>query len=128
MSYVNGPAQWRFPISFQAFFATFLVLQIIPLPETPRFLIEKGRLEEAATVIARLKGRDVPLDDPDVVALQTQISTSVEIESAGGPFKYKELFECGRIQNFRRIILCALVNVMQQFTVRGRYYYSFMES
>lgn len=116
ISYVNGPAQWRFPIAFQAFFAVCLVLQVLPLPETPRFLVEKGRMEAVSTVIARLKGRNVPLDDPDVVALHTQISTSIELESAGGPFRYKELLKCGKIQNFRRIVLCALVNVQQQFT------------
>jgi MFS family permease len=49
MSFVDGPAQWRFPISFQAFFAIALVLQMVCLPETPRYLLQKGRVVEAAT-------------------------------------------------------------------------------
>lgn len=36
LSFVNSPTQWRFPISFQAFFAVTLVLQMLPLPDTPR--------------------------------------------------------------------------------------------
>jgi MFS family permease len=111
LSYVSGPAQWRFPIAFQAFFAVCLVIQMMPLPETPRFLIEKNRNTEAAEVIARLKGKGTSLDDPDVVRLRTSIEASIEIESAGGPFRYRELLECGKIQNLRRIILCAAVNI-----------------
>jgi hypothetical protein len=115
-SYASGPIQWRLPIAFQAFFAIFLVIQMRPLPETPRFLIEKRKNLEAAMVIARLKSSTTTIDDPEVVAMRKQIEDSIALESAGGPFKYKELLECGRLGNFRRICLCLAVNVMQQFT------------
>jgi MFS family permease len=116
MSFVMNSSQWRFPISFQAFFAVCLVLQMLPLPETPRWLIEKGRITEAGEIIARLKSMDAATDDEDVVFLRRQIETSIEIESSGGPFRYAELLQGGKMQNLRRIILCGLVNVMQQFT------------
>lgn len=116
MHFVSNSSQWRFPISFQAFFAVSLVLQMVSLPETPRWLIEKGRVREAAEVIARLKSKDATTADEDVVLLRRQIETSIEIESSGGPFRYTELLQRGKIQNLRRIILCGLVNVMQQFT------------
>lgn len=112
--------KYRFPISFQAFFAVCLVLQILPLPETPRWLIEKGRISEAGDVLARLKSRHVTPDDEEVMFLRRQIETSIELESAGGPFRYSELLRGGKIQNLRRIILCGLVNVMQQFTGSSR--------
>ena len=115
MSFVSGPSQWRFPISFQAFFAICLVLQMLPLPETPRFLIETGRNDEAALVLARLEGTD-DVDSEEIKFQRHQIETSIEIESAGGPFRYKELFTGGKLQNFRRIILCGVVEIMQQFT------------
>jgi hypothetical protein len=115
-SYANGPIQWRLPIAFQAFFAIFLVLQMLPLPETPRFLIEKNRNLEAAKVLARLKSSTTTIDDPEIAAIRKQIEDSIALESAGGPFKYKELLGCGRLGNFRRICLCMAVNVMQQFT------------
>ena len=118
MSYVAGPAQWRFPIAFQAFFAVCLVLQMWSLPETPRYLIKEGRVSEASDILARLhRGEDrIPVDHPEVLHLLAQIETAIEIESAGGPFRYKELLQGGRVQNFRRLCLACGVNVQQQFT------------
>jgi hypothetical protein len=117
LSFVATPIQWRFPISFQAFFAVCLVLQMLPLPDTPRWLCEQDRSDEAATVLARLQERQ-PADEstPEVIQLRVQIETAIEMESAGGPFRYKELITGDKMQNFRRMILCGLVNVMQQFT------------
>lgn len=117
LSFVDSPAQWRFPISFQAFFAVCLVLQMLPLPDTPRWLCEQDRSDEAATVLACLQFEQPANEStPEVVQLRRQIETAIEIESAGGPFKYKELLLGGKIQNLRRMILAGLVNVQQQFT------------
>ena len=119
-SFVNSSVQWRFPISFQAFFAVCLVLQMLPLPDTPRWLCEQDRSDEAASILARLQLQQ-PADEStlEVIALIRQIETAIEFESAGGPFKYKELLTGGKVQNFRRMILAGLVNVQQQFT--GKY-------
>ncbi|RDW77152.1 hypothetical protein BP6252_05205 [Coleophoma cylindrospora] len=116
LSFVTGPVQWRLPISFQAFFAICLVLQMLSLPETPRYLIEKGRNAEAAEILARLIGGDTTFDSEEVVFQRRQIETSLELESAGDPFRYSELLRGGKIGNFRRVCLCCAVNLMQQFT------------
>ncbi|KAJ5580308.1 Major facilitator superfamily domain general substrate transporter [Penicillium hispanicum] len=117
LSFVNSSVQWRFPISFQAFFAVCLVVQMLPLPDTPRWLCEKDRSDEAAFILARLQLVQ-PADEstPEVVVLRRQIETAIEIESAGGPFRYKELLAGGKVQNLRRMILAGLVNIQQQFT------------
>ncbi|TVY85638.1 Sugar transporter, partial [Lachnellula willkommii] len=99
LSFVSGPVQWRFPISFQAFFAIALVLQTLPLPETPRYLIEKGRVTEASQILARLEmDVETAIDDDEVVFQRRQIETSLELESAGGPFRYSELLKGGRFR------------------------------
>ncbi|KAJ5808777.1 hypothetical protein N7474_010046 [Penicillium riverlandense] len=117
LSFVPSPVQWRFPISFQAFFAVCLVLQMICLPETPRWLCEQDRSEEAAHILAKLQLKQ-PADEstPEVILLRRQIESAIALESAGGPFKYKELLTGGKVQNLRRMILAGLVNVQQQFT------------
>ena len=113
---VEGGLQWRLPISFQAFFAVCLVIQMLPLPESPRWLIEMNRKSEASEIMARLMGGDATADHREVVFQRRQIESSLEIESAGGPFRYSELLEGGKIANFRRICICCAVQAMQQFT------------
>ncbi|TKA73540.1 hypothetical protein B0A49_07712 [Cryomyces minteri] len=117
LSFVSGPVQWRLPIAFQGLFAIGLLFQILPLPDSPRWLIEAEQKDKASEVLARLVlGDKADVTHPDVVHQRRQIETSLAIESAGGPFRYKELLQGGEVQNFRRIVLCCAVNLMQQFT------------
>ena len=48
--------------------------------------------------------------------MRVQIESAIAIESEGGPFRYKELLEGGKTQNLRRMILCGVVSIQQQFT------------
>ncbi|PSS37449.1 hypothetical protein PHLCEN_2v656 [Hermanssonia centrifuga] len=88
---------------------------VLVLPDSPRWLIAHGHEDEGTRVIAQLENAD-SLDDPRVLGKKKDIEVSLAQESAGGPFRYKELFEGGQIGNFRRICLCITVNIMQQFT------------
>ncbi|KAI0071993.1 general substrate transporter [Panus rudis PR-1116 ss-1] len=115
MSFVDGPVQWRLPIGFQAFFALCLLIQVSMLPDSPRWCIAHGLEEEGTRIIAQLADR-ASIDHPDVVLKKKEIEMSLALESAGGPFKYRELLQGGKIGNFRRVCLCIAVNVMQQFS------------
>ncbi|KAI0717065.1 general substrate transporter [Earliella scabrosa] len=115
ISFVDGLAQWRLPIGFQAVFAFFLLIQVAVLPDSPRWCMAHGREEEGARILAQLEDRE-SVDHPDVVAKRKEIEVSLALESAGGPFRYRELLQGGPLGNFRRICLCIGVNVMQQFT------------
>ena len=90
---------------------------MLTLPENPRYLVEKGDNTAAAEVLACPESSTATINDPEVIFLRKQIETSLEIESAAGPFRYSELFRVGKIQNFRRVCLCCAINLMQQFTV-----------
>lgn len=48
---------WRFPIGFQIFFALAILLFVLELPESPRWLILKGKEDEAMTVLSALSDR-----------------------------------------------------------------------
>ena len=52
---------WRFPLGFQMFFALIILLFILELPESPRWLILKGQEDEALSVLSALS--NLPSDD-----------------------------------------------------------------
>lgn len=58
-SYGPDDLTWRFPIAFQIFFGLVIVIGMIFLPESPRWLCMRERYEEGENVIASLMGKEV---------------------------------------------------------------------
>ncbi|KUI54464.1 Sugar transporter STL1 [Cytospora mali] len=110
-----GPADltWRFPIAFQIIFALIISIPMFFLPESPRWLLTHERYEEAEIVIAALRGYE--LDSPETAIERDVIVDS--IRASGGFAKstpFKTLFTGGKTQHFRRMLLGASSQLMQQ--------------
>jgi hypothetical protein len=60
----DAVAMWRVPFALQFIPGILLVATIVFEKESPRWLCEKGRFDEAKAVIARLARK--PIDHPDV--------------------------------------------------------------
>ena len=102
---------WRFPIAFQIVFALILLAFILELPESPRWLILKGKEDEAISVIAALA--DLPTDDHLVLVEFAEIKDTV-LEMAGA--RWKDLFVMGPERNFHRVVLGYVNQVFQQIS------------
>ncbi|KAL1875941.1 hypothetical protein VTK73DRAFT_9725 [Phialemonium thermophilum] len=113
-NFYSSSFEWRFPLAFQAVFAMLLVLQIVGLPETPRWLVQHERYEEAGRVIAALENRNS--DDPEVSRLILDIRTGLDEEQKDGPLRFVELFTWGQTQNLRRLLIIISIQLGQQFT------------
>ena len=114
-SFYESSFQWRFPLAFQAVFAILLVLQIVGLPETPRWLAAHDRHEEARRVIAAING--LQADDEAVVGRTLlDIQSGLAEEQRDGPFRFRELFAWGKVQNLRRLVITISVQLGQQFS------------
>lgn len=50
----SSSLQWRFPLAFQALPSLVLLAGLFWLPESPRYLIEKDRIEEGMKVLRKL--------------------------------------------------------------------------
>lgn len=112
-----GPPEltWRFPIAFQIVFALIVLLITIGLPESPRWLMTKDRHEEAQVVLAALSGK--PIEDEEITLQQNVIADAIRASGMDGhSTPLKVLFTGGKTQHFRRLILGAGSQMMQQLS------------
>jgi sugar porter (SP) family MFS transporter len=53
---IDGPRSYQIPLAVQAGLPAVLLLLTLPIPESPQWLVAKGRLEEARHNLRRLRG------------------------------------------------------------------------
>lgn len=86
----NDTGCYRIPVAIQFAWAIILVVGMLVLPETPRFLIKKDRYEEATKSLARLRRMDI--NDPAIVEELAEIQANHEYEMRLGQATYLEIF------------------------------------
>ncbi|KAG1740225.1 uncharacterized protein EDB91DRAFT_1053442 [Suillus paluster] len=112
--FVNwSSAQWRVPIALQLVFEIIMVTCIGLLPESPRWLVKRGRNAEAMAVISAME--DKPPSDPEVRRTYHGIREAVAVETSSQGL-LRELTTGGRSQNLRRTVTAMVCQMMQQLT------------
>ena len=106
-----NPIAWRFPIAFQIVFALLILAFVLELPESPRWLILKGKEDEALSVLGALS--DLPSDDPYIHGEFSAIKDTV-LEMASGGFR--DLFTRDENRHFHRSVLAYVNQVFQQIS------------
>jgi len=127
----NDTGQYRIPIAIQFAWGIILGTGLFFLPDSPRFFVKRGRVEQARASLARLRGQ--PADSEYVEAELAEIIANEEYERAlipaGGWLKGWMNCFSGSLwvakSNLRRTILGTSLQMMQQWTgVNFIFYYS----
>lgn len=107
----NSSVSWRFPIAFQIVFSIAVIVLILGLPESPRWLILQGRELAALEVLSALNERST--DDPYVQNEFTAIKDTI-LEMSKGSFV--DMFTMDKNRHFHRTALAFVAQVFQQIS------------
>ncbi|EXJ71764.1 uncharacterized protein A1O5_05574 [Cladophialophora psammophila CBS 110553] len=113
--HLHGQVVWRFPIAFQIVFVLFTLAGLPFLPESPRYLYFKDRVEEGNVVLSALKAQ--PIESPIVQAEAAEILAAIEMENSLGKASIKDiLLNRSGDQILKRLILVVVIQVLQEMT------------
>lgn len=104
----------RIPLGIQCVPAIILIVGLFWLPESPRWLLQKGRDAEAYTIVKRLHDSTTE-DERDFAEREfTQMKQQIEYEREVSIKSWTQLFT--KPSNRRRLILGILLQVFLQTT------------
>ncbi|KAK0351925.1 hypothetical protein LTR91_007040 [Friedmanniomyces endolithicus] len=121
-STLTTTSSYRIPIGLQFIFGVVLGVGLLFLPESPRFFVKRGRIEQARKALAHV--RDQPQDSEYVEAELAEIIANEEYERslipAGGWINgWMNCFSGSLMKsnsNLRKTILGTSLQMMQQWT------------
>ena len=109
----HQPVSWKFPLAFQIFYALVTMVLLPWLPDSPRWLIQKGHYEQAKAVTARLHTKDI--HDPELLALHEATVQIVQHEVELSKVSWRSLLRSDSLQTRRRVLLGMGAQLMQQW-------------
>lgn len=94
-------AQWRFPLGIQLIFVVIILALVPILPESPRWLLARGRDAEAKAVLASLSEHDV---EGEFKGIRDSVRQEMAVQAS-----WSQIFRGG--QATRRLLLGMLLQV-----------------
>lgn len=116
---------WRIPTILQGLFPLMQISLIYLVPESPRFLISRGRSEEARAILLKYHaGGDEEFGGALVDFEMGEIQMAIEQEKIAAKFSYIALFQTPG--NRKRMFLATVIGFAMQMSGNGlvSYYFS----
>lgn len=118
--YIEGNAwSWRVPCLVQCVFPAIQLLGLLIVPESPRWLVSKGRRDEALQILARYHGND-DTSDPLVQFEFSEICGAIDLETSAAYKSGWSAFVATKGTR-HRLAICILVGFMIQWAGNGKH-------
>ncbi|KAL1963995.1 hypothetical protein VTN77DRAFT_7541 [Rasamsonia byssochlamydoides] len=114
MASYNSSVGWRFPLGFQAFIAILTSVMLFFMPESPRWLFQHDRREEATEILRLLHTHQGVVDEDALAATISEITEVIALESKQKG--WKELLKEDNVGSRRRVLLACLLNACQAWS------------
>jgi SP family sugar:H+ symporter-like MFS transporter len=111
---MNSYSSYRIPVGIQLIWATILAGGMFILPESPRYLVMKGHIEQAARSQAKLNSTTI--DDPKVEASIKEFTANLELMKQYGSHSYADCFKMTPQKNLYRTLVGIFLQAWQQLT------------
>ena len=112
--------QWRIPLGLCFAWALCLVAGMVRMPESPRYLVGKDRIEDAKMSLA--KTNKVSPEDPALYRELQLIQAGVERERLAGKASWGALIT-GKPRILERVIVGGMLQSLQQLTGDNYFFY-----
>ncbi|KAF9629165.1 putative sugar transporter stl1 protein [Lasiodiplodia theobromae] len=109
---LEGPVTWRAPIAIAIAFSLILIASVFLFPESPRWLVRQGRIDEARSAITVLRG----YSDENAMELQAELTgIELSLEESNGA-SLKDMLSMGEDKLLYRFCLCIMLQFYQQMS------------
>lgn len=107
-----GEWDWKTVVIFQLLMPVLIVIQVVFIPETPRFWVKKLRFEKARRSLQRVRDTDQEVEDELLM-----IREALEFEKEAISSTYTALWKDRSVR--KRLLLAFVLNAGQQVTGQG---------
>lgn len=125
-NWASSNKQWQFTFGFQLVPSALLIIFMLFQPESPRWLCERGRIDDARKVLSRI--RNVPIEHPyltyEIERIQAQLEGELQITN-GSHSLMSKIRVIGDASNWRRLAYGVALMWFQNFSgINALNYYS----
>jgi len=113
---MDSRSSYRIPIGLQFIWAAILAAGLFLLPESPRYYVRCGRIDDALRSLERVRGQ--PGSNPAIQAELAEIQANFEYEKQIASTSWADCFKRGLTArgNLRRVIAGTALQMFQQWT------------
>jgi len=114
---IHNNWSWRVPCMFQIFYPLFQLTGLFFVPESPRWLVAKGRKAEALAILTRYHANGNPGDklvQDEFDQICSSISAEADMRAAS---RWSTFFKTKG--DLHRLAICILLGFMQEWTGNG---------